>query len=822
MSNASKVLIPGIVYTGQITARQGDGTYRVAVDDPRVTVSGVRLALAVLGGHLGLQVKGNLPRLTKVKFVYGAPSFIFATIPTASSDLDNGRNRSLLWGKAMDKEQGVAENLYSDHPEDMLEGEVEFVNLYGISLQFLTTLMRMTAGDRASVECHLINDMVRVISAQWRHISGLGDDLIFDHGRPTLERNWSMYRHEVLGALAEKAPYADLNGDEIDRKTLDAKRVTALGRHRFREFVGFAGDFIHSFVSDPPATIVSLGEEAVAGAGKSWFHRNSDGSVLLQSIADIRLERVTRIPVPVRIAHHEDPDVTKAREYDSLEAGFLKLPKMVSPANPKDLYQMAYHLRSYSRWLGRYHSFARMLQQPGEYSIPSEAASPVPDCLNGEVDRRKSNGAVTYYETYACYAILRDGSIVQHDGYGSSIVTSNGNIQISAARHVDIEATGDLRLLAGGSIFLKARRNIELSATLGGLILHSYAWLKMLCEKGSLWLRSNATTDKSAAPEPAAEDAPTPEIAGWVSGSADGHAILVEASDGAAAYRSKKGVTLAVDGTPQDEQDPAFDVLVTTGGSAKIRGDQGMSLQTTQNMLLTSKKCAIASPTILTDATSIVVGPVTGRPTLVLRNGVLWCETVDTMKVRSNEIFGPERGPKVLISDAGSTLLLKRHFNHIDTLKSPVREASGAAEEDKAALQAAKTAMGTPPALPWGNTTAGPEWSFPAKTEYVWDTREKAAGAVPETLTQQYLRLDATGTTDQWAGPGYGDWEVRREPTGPRTARRGGFGYYELQYKADDAGENLHVPSPTAAKDMTEPVVSWRPKDKFTMKYLKR
>lgn len=826
MLSAERFLKPGRSYTGVITSRQGDGTYRVIVDDPRVTINGVRLALPVLGGHLGLQVRGCLPSLTRVHLVYGPTAFIYATIPTASADVDNGRDRSLVWGKDMNAAQGVTGDLYSDHPEDLLEGEVEFANLYGVSMQFLTTLMRMTAGDRAAVECHLINDMVRIVSEQWRHISGLGDDLIFDHGRPTMERGWSMYRHEVLGALLEKSPYADLKGDEVDRDALNAKRVTALGRHRFREFIGFAGDFIHSFVSDPPETIVSLAEESAGGgAGKSWIHRNSDGSILVQSIADIRFERVTRIPVPRRTASHEDPAVTREREYDNLAAEFLKLPKVITPASPKDLYQMAYHIRSYSRWLGRYHAFARTLQLPGEYSIPSEASSPVPDWLNKEADRKTANGAVTYYETYACYAILRDGSIVQHDGYGSSIVTSNGNIQISAARHVDIEATGDIRMLAGGSIYVKARRNVEISATLGGLILHSYAWLKMLCEKGSLWLRSNATTDKAVTPEAATADTPVPEIAGWESGVSGGQAILVEAADGAAAYRSRKGVTIAVDGSPADTNDRDFDANVVTAGRAVLRGDSEASVLTKEDLSLAGRRSVLASPTLLSSASSIRFGPGAGKPSLVLKDGRLWCDTVRTSKVEANAIFGPERGPKVPIPDLQFVMPLKKHLNHVDVLKTPVDVPPDMDADDQAKLWLTSLDASLPPSqfLPWGSSTSGPNWAFPVKDEYAWDAREKARGSLPETLTQQYLRLDATlSSPDHWGGAGYSDWDIRRELTGPRTSRQSGFGYYELQYKADDAGEPLRVPSSTPPAEMTEASVSWQPKDKFSIKYLKR
>ena len=543
----------------------------------------------------------------------------------------------------------------------------------------------------------------------------------------------------------------------------------------------------------------------------------------MQAVCDIRIERVCRIPVPVRYAHHEDPEVTTAREYDNLTEDFLKLPRALSPVDPKDVYQMAYHIRSYSRWLGRYHSFARMLQLDGEYEIPSEADSPVPDWNNAEVDRIAKNGPIAYYDSYACISIMRDGSIVTHDGYGSSVVMSNGNVQISAARHIDIEAAGDIRMLAGGSILMKARRNIELSAALGGLVLHSYAWLKMLCEKGSVWLRSNAVTDKAAAPEPKEAGAPTPEIAGWESGETDGFAVLVEAADGSAAYRSKKGVTVAVDGKPSDTSDTAFDISVITGGDLLLRGKRKAALQSNQAVSISTQQLAISSPTILSNASEVIVGPTTGNPALVLRGTKLWCDTVESMALSSNRIQGPERGPQEVRPDPDPSRSVKKHFNHIDKLLAPIATPTGGDTAERAVMAEALKLVSKDPDLPWGEPSEGPEWAFPPKEEYAWDDREKAVGAIPETLTQQYLRLDAvTSGDDRWGGLGYADWEIREKIIGTRTNAASGFGYYDLQYQADDSGESLHAPSPTAPADMPEIETSWRPRDKFTIKYLKR
>lgn len=836
----SDKLTPGATYNATIHARQGDGTYTVTTEDPVQEIHGVRLASAVIGGLLGFNIRSSLPPRTPVKMVYGSPSFIYAVLLPAVGDWEHARDRSILWGEPMDAAQGVTADLWSDQAEDLIEGEVEINNMFGISLQFLTTLIRMTAGDRAAVECHLINDMVRVISSQFRHVSGMGEDLIFDHGRPTMERGWSSYRHEVLGLLNKKDPVAELNGDEVDRDKLEERRVTGLGRMRFKEFFGFVGDFVHSFVTDPPETLVAMTQaNAKSGAGKSWVHRNSDGSVIIQSVADIRIERVCRIPVPVRFANHEDPQTTRERIYEALNEDYLKLPAAISPIDNKDAYQAAYHIRSYARWLGRYHAFARMLQLNGEYKISSEADSPSPDWRNAEDDRKDANSRATYppstedgeqtqyYDAYACISIMRDGSIVTHDGYGSSVVMSNGNVQVSAAKHIDLEAAGDIRMVAGGSILMKARRNIELSATIGGLIMHSYAWLKMLCEKGSVWLRSNAATDKDAPiPEAKEQGAPIPEVAGLTPGERHGAAILVEAAEGHAIYRSQMGVVVAVDGQPASEEDTRFSSVIATNGRLDLMGKMNVDLRSKAAVSVTSGSDIVMSAhAIIGKSDELIIGRNPDAPDLILRGRTLWGKRIYASDLLGGRITGPKRGFSIEIPDQNPTQSLKPHLNHIDAFpaNSPPDIPTGLTDDQKRLVARASLLSVLPPGLPWYGDNDGPLWGFPEKEEYVWDNREKTDGGIPETLTQQFLRLDADVTPlDRWGGGGYKDWNMRTIISGKRIRASGGFGQHELLYRASDEGHNLHEPSAAAPEDFSDVKIEWNPSGNPQIKVLKR
>ena len=588
-SEALDQLSVGTTYTGHVVEVSATNTYTVRLDSPAgAHVSSVVLASAIVSGILGFHDSRVLALGTAVGMAYGSPSFIFAVFPNAPPDKKNGANRSVAWGDPVSRTNDAGRFASTNVAEDLVAGEFDFDNLFGVGIRFLTGLIAMKSGDRAKVECHLYNDMVRIVSQQFRHIHGLGEDLIFDHGRPTLERGYTSYRHELMGKLTESEPLFDLNGDEVDKDSLG--RIEQQARHRYLEYMGFVGDFIHRFVCDPPETLVSLSQAATGRrAGKFWDHIGSDGSYMMQSCSEIRFERVTKIPVFHRKASHESNKTTKARRYRELKRDFVKSWNYGS-YDAKDAYRTAYQLRLYARWLTRYQAFARALQLDLEYDIQSEEESPTPDWNNAEADREAANPDLDYYEAYSSFSILRDGSQVLHDGYGSSAVFSNGNVQVSASRHLELEAGGDIRVSCS-SFFLKARRHIELSASAGGIILHCFAFMRALCEKGSIHLRSDAKPPGVGAPdEPKANvEPPIPLVV------LDA-AILLESAEGKTALRSQKQVSIAVEGPPEDpdsRDDDECDIILSTRGSIRGKAQKFVILGAAKDIITSCRNWAV-------------------------------------------------------------------------------------------------------------------------------------------------------------------------------------------------------------------------------------
>ncbi len=805
-SETKDILAVGAVYRGKVVGRSATNTYTVAIDSPGCQVSGVRLASAMFSGLLGFKDSRVLAADTQVAVVYSNPGFIIGTFPSNPSDEDNGGNRSAVWGDAVSEVGQAGQYGSTNVPEDLVEGEFDYANHFGVGLLFLTSMMSLKAGDMAKVETHLINDMVRIVSKQFRHIHGLGDDLIFDHGRPTMERGWASYRHELMGKLKEPEPLFELKGDEIDKETID--RLGDMARYRYLEYVGWMGDFIHRFVCDPPAELVKMTQAATGRrAGKFWEHVGADGSYVVQSTAEIRLERVTRIPVPHRVANHEAPSVTQARNYRALKKDFLKAWDYGSQEN-KDAYRTTYQLRQYARWLTRFQAFARTLQlndntggRVPEFDITSEAASPAPDWNNSEDDRKAVNADLEYFEAYSCYCILRDGSQLLHDGYGSSVVMSNGNVQVSASRHLDLEAAGDIRMAAGGSIFMKARRHVEVSASAGGIILHSYAFFRALCEKGSMWFRSDAG-DPSGDP-PAPKAGVTPEIPPEVLDSA----ILIETANWKTAIRSEKQLSLTVEGSAAGDgltTDEA-DIVLTTKGSLRVRARKNIILGASRKMILSCRSLATKASRWYGDLGEVVWDSIYMAP----KAGLMQLRMLDTIMTRASGAFqGPEVGP---IPIPNTRPPVGPHHNHIQILKKDIVWKQGNDEDAAAALAFAGPAVSNPTS-PWEKGASDARWGFLDDATYYWDGREERSGALVQTITQQYIQLDNPAPWGEEHTYEVWNWKSDRLTIGKRVGENKlGFGGNAVQYRGgnDSKAANLHVPGTTAPAALGAATTNW-------------
>lgn len=496
-------LYPGETYLGLIVDHDYvHQTYTVNILGE--AVSGCVDMSSNTAALFGFKTINRLTPGTAVRLVYGLPSWIIGTTAFDPPDTESHTSR-IITGT------GIADALTKTNPangtvpptgspDDLYQGEFEITNLLGTFIRFMTFMSSIGGSERAKIECHLLRDLVRIVSTNFEHFSSNGDLKIFNDGRLTTELNGTTYEHERWGNLKANDPKFEMKNTgmpEVDPQDT--------GRWRYTCLLGFIGDLFNSWFTDPAATVGRLAEECMR-AGKARIHVGQDGGILVQSCSEIVMEHVTRIPVPIRISHEEDPQGVLMKEMDQLDSKFLKV---WDTGGVTTEHHTLFQLREYVRYLNQYHSLARIHQLSKDWAVPAEADAAAPDVGAGEEDRTKANKGLTYWkDCYSTIRIFRDGSTLIYDTYGNAVATGPYGVQISSTRHIHHYAAGDIVLKAGGSLFLSARRHIEIMANRGALLLKARTSLRALCEVGTLWLKSDMDPDKPYTPvgdDPAAE-----------------------------------------------------------------------------------------------------------------------------------------------------------------------------------------------------------------------------------------------------------------------------------------------------------------------------
>lgn len=463
------------------------------------------------------------------------------------------------------------------HNHDQVPGEVEFTNQIGVFLQLLTHFAKLGAGERAKIECCVLNDMVRIVSDAFRHHTSFGDFEVYNDGRLNVRWNGTSYEHEAWGAIDADAPKVEVEEGQVKFDT-----VAETGRWRFSQFIGWLGDIVHQYITDPQPE--QKGIVAQERAGKSHIWQGADGTILIQSVSDIVLERVHRVIVPIELKSWSDPEGQLSEEFDNLEK---------DPLTQWDLgpdwskgHEAVYQLRCYARWLGQYHTLARFCQAVKDWEVKSESDAPEPSLTNLEGDVQEHNGPVLYMPRYSTIRIMRDGSQVLYDAYGNSYTSTQEGVSVTSTGRLRLQAAGDMEITAGGNIFMTARRSIDLVAVVGGIALKARTWLKSLCEWGSIYLKGNAYSKGSAwTPiDPATEQPrptdPVPEILPY--------AVLIETEVGDIGIVSGRRIQLHAtgEGLHEDEEaaaktDPESvnsSILLTSSQDIRLHGARGIHM----------------------------------------------------------------------------------------------------------------------------------------------------------------------------------------------------------------------------------------------------
>ena len=485
-------------------------------------------------------------------------NYVIGCVPSATQKIGRGlaftnyvgSDKDYYKGIALEKRKANEKNelprVTGTYPSNLVDGESAYVTKTGAGVEFLYNLCRLKGSELAMIEAYILDDLVRILSRNFEHLTSFGDFKIINSGGG-LNVLWqgTSNEYEALGSDAEGEPIDGFEIGEKDNLNVDPDDESNFlwdAKWRFTKYIGKIGNFIHTYITDPGKNLVSENEANQFKAGRYNFHVNQDGSVVMQSISDIVFEKTVRIPVPVA---NDRLEVIQAATNEQLNAY-----EVWTPLEGEELYETSYKLADYTKWLSNYYALAGFYAA-NVFNIPSEAESPEPDPYCKDRNFQEQNGGGNYHtqftkmlQAYATIRIFKDGSIVLYDAYGSAVHMTAGHVNISAARSINLTAAANVNITAGRDVIVNAGNNIELSAMFKGILLKARTWLEMLCSKGAVVIESAMTKNQ----EQQAQDSDDEEYLKRLK-NANGNGIILTTSHGGSGKTDGAGISLRTNGT---------------------------------------------------------------------------------------------------------------------------------------------------------------------------------------------------------------------------------------------------------------------------------
>ncbi len=568
-----------------------------------------------LASMLGFAQIGMPPTNSKVLVAYttngsyvcgnvadmSAPPTIF-TLPVAGEyDQDHSSDPAIgVRRKKEDKSPGLG----YQGCQDMMPGEYDLSNNMGIFFRMLHNFTQLGAGDLAKIECHLVNDMVRIIDNYFVHHNAGGDTMIWSNGRCNYESHFTGYPGEAEGGNTDSSTPAEAKGENV-YKCDDDHNLS--GKWRRSKFIGFLADMVHEWITEPPEYDTVYNKEAMR-KGKLRIWHGSDGTYMVQSNAGIHLSVSPRIVIPIMNYKWDDPEHDALDLVKNLNRSYTKVWKG-DKANAR---AMVWQMRSYAKYITLFHSLERWLQMRDKEWITILTED---DSICGSSDNREPDKDSTEFKGQASITITPGGDIsleangVNNDGT-SSIVLSNGNIQIAAANNIELLAGGYISMSCRNLVG-KATNNVELVSLCGNMFLKARTALKALCEKGVVWIRSNKHQGAGATAEPwCGGDAGQPS-----SHDSSKFGIRLEATDTPVLVTGWRGI---VNRTKEDnahiwlytEKNSDVRIASNKSGKVKIRGENEVIVEAGNKFKVRTEKALITGPTYIQNSTSIADGTI--------------------------------------------------------------------------------------------------------------------------------------------------------------------------------------------------------------------
>lgn len=461
---------------------------------------------------IGTEVRVYVP--TDKKFgiilgIYGSPAGNTGIDPVGMISIEGGVNSFSTGNAHNPSDWGLADyliNVADGMPVDAMPGDWGITNENNSFLGILRLLGIIRGSDLAKLELFSLDDLVRLTSHNWQHFTALGEERITDDwGTLDKEETASIYTYEGLGEVQSGNDIQTINPDVTLRSNpdqssirptndIDAKGVgplgknaqadLAIGRWRWKRFLGYMGNIVQEFVVRPGKNIGSLfstRQSPPINPDMGMYEHSVDtsGYAITRSVVGAGLHKPFQIAVPQKAYEADDPAGNSTQPQSNPKVDFT------FQGNPA---AVAAQLRDYFAWYCNNYQHQSRLEKNTDWVVPDEAdcpapgTSPTPQGLGTwflpsnplqqvmagsqtQLDETKKEG-INFRVGEAWCHILPDGSFSMKSSCNCGIEARAGHLTITAPKGVTILSGGDIINLAGDDYIIKANQAIDISSTL--------------------------------------------------------------------------------------------------------------------------------------------------------------------------------------------------------------------------------------------------------------------------------------------------------------------------------------------------------------------
>ena len=376
-------------------------------------------------------------------------------------------------------------------PTDIVQGDKVIANEFGLQLSLFQLVAMLRASDLAQVQCHFLDDLVRIVSHNFQHYTALGSLSVSHDGKTiNLEAGLTHSPDESIGNTQSEYSInpvdpADTTADNQFYQLTDG----AVALERLKIFVGKLGGFVNLLLSLPTNEIHTMDGTLpkTPDQGLLQLKAGLDGSLIVRSANGIYLEKTNWIRVPQRIRTPEDPlgDDGTTVDYPNKKAFTFK-----ADHTYRDVAFLYYlQLKDYLAYANEELGYADFNALPKDFYVNNDPAKNT--LANNSTIMVDPVTGASYQRTKSVIALMPNGGICLSDTWGSCISMEGGNIYIQPAKDLVLQPNRNLIGKVGGNVSLAARQDLDLSSTSGGLRIKTNGPQYLYSDQDGILLHAN-------------------------------------------------------------------------------------------------------------------------------------------------------------------------------------------------------------------------------------------------------------------------------------------------------------------------------------------